>query len=192
MSSQFLPRERRDPLAESYTHADGAIGEFEIGNSGEGDLKLCADARRFVVIEAKLSSPLSSGTKNAPDYDQAARNVACMAQVLSIAGRHPANMDVLGFFVVAPASQIRDKVFAAHLSRDGIRTKVSERAAAYRDSKKLGWLEEWFLPTLEQITIDALSWENLGDFITKHDPKAGAEFGAFYARCLHYNRLSRR
>ncbi|HMA59684.1 MAG TPA: hypothetical protein VKN64_05260 [Halanaerobiales bacterium] len=32
LPSQFLARSRGDKLAESYTHADGLIGHFKIGN----------------------------------------------------------------------------------------------------------------------------------------------------------------
>jgi hypothetical protein len=34
-----------------------------------------------VVVEAKMASGLSAGTTRAPDFNQAARNVACIAQV---------------------------------------------------------------------------------------------------------------
>jgi hypothetical protein len=192
LPSQFLPRRHGDPLAESYTHADGAIGDFDIGNSGEGDLALRPDARRFVVVEAKLHSKLSSGTKNAPGYDQAARNVACLAHVLSLAPRRPDEMATLGFFVVAPASQIQDHVFDAQLSKDGIREKVSKRVAAYQDTDMGEWFDQWFLPTLQRTRIAPLSWEELGAFITKHDAAAGQSFLEFYSRCLQYNRLAER
>ena len=189
LSSHFLPRRRGDPLAESYTHAGGVIGQFVIGNSGEGDLRLRADALRFVVIEAKLGSPLSSGTKNAPGYDQAARNVACMAHILSVAGRRPEEIKTLGFFVLAPASRIDQGVFEPHLSKHGIRAKAFERASKYDDPSRQDWLHEWLIPTLERATIEAVSWEGLGQFIASQDVEAGASFQKFYARCLDYNRL---
>ena len=47
------------------------------------------DARQFVLLEAKLFNRLSSGVKNAPFFDQAARSVACMAEVLRRADREP-------------------------------------------------------------------------------------------------------
>lgn len=192
LPSQFLPRRRGDPLAESYTHADGAIGDFDIGNSGEGDLALRPGARRFIVVEAKLNSKLSSGTKNAPGYDQAARNVACIAHVLSLASRPPDEMATLGFFVIAPISQIKEGLFEAELSKEGMRDKVSRRVAAYGDAKKSEWLSRWFIPTLHRTEIASLSWEDLGSFIAKHDAAAGESFLAFYTRCLEYNRLAER
>jgi hypothetical protein len=89
LRSQFLPRFRGDDLAESWTHAYGVVGHFRVGEHEGGAAILEADASQFVVIEAKMRSPLSSGTKYAPDFDQAARNVACIAEVLGQTTRRP-------------------------------------------------------------------------------------------------------
>ena len=64
LPSQFLPRFQTDPQAESYTQADGVIGHFSIGRSGEGVIDLLADATQLAVIEAKIFSKLSKGVKN--------------------------------------------------------------------------------------------------------------------------------
>ena len=58
-----------------------------------------------------MSSKLSSGTKNASGYDQAARNVACMAETLRSAGNKPGQMKRLAFYVTAPQNQIENGVF---------------------------------------------------------------------------------
>jgi len=84
LPSAFLARVRGDPLAESYTPADGVIGQFQIGGVGKGDLVLDPDAKQLSVIEGKMLSGLSRGVKNAKYFDQAARNVACVAEVLRI------------------------------------------------------------------------------------------------------------
>ena len=81
LPSQFLARHRGDKLAESWTHADGAIGHFDIGKSADGDLTLKEGATQLVVTEAKMFSKLSSGVTNASYFDQAARNVACIAEI---------------------------------------------------------------------------------------------------------------
>ena len=36
----FLARHRGDPLAENWTHADGVVGHFTIGDQGKADLSL--------------------------------------------------------------------------------------------------------------------------------------------------------
>ncbi|MDQ2949733.1 MAG: hypothetical protein M3Y27_27975, partial [Acidobacteriota bacterium] len=78
LPSAFRPRTQADKLSESFTHADGAIGHIEVARSGNAYLKLAAGASQFIVTEAKMFSALSSGVKNAPTFNQAARNVACM------------------------------------------------------------------------------------------------------------------
>lgn len=56
--SQFIARFRGDSLAESWTHADGIIGHFEVGRSGKADISLAPSARHLVITEAKLFSRL--------------------------------------------------------------------------------------------------------------------------------------
>ena len=40
ISSPFLPRERKDLLAESHTHADMAVGDFEVNFEYNSEIKL--------------------------------------------------------------------------------------------------------------------------------------------------------
>jgi hypothetical protein len=186
LPSPFLPRFRGDPLAELRTHADGVVGQMEIGRAGKADFELDPAATQFIVLEAKIGSPLSSGTKNAPDYDQAARNVACMAEVLHRSGRNPAEFAALGFYVLAPAKKIQAGVFSRALDRSSIEDKVNARAAAY-GSRYDDWLADWFEPLLATITIDALSWEVIIEWIGRQDQEAGRSLAAFLANCLEFN-----
>lgn len=101
LPSAFLPRFRGDPLGESYTRADGVIGHFSVGHKGKGDLFLRDGATQFTVVEGKMFSRLSKSVTNAPDFDQAARNVACIAETLHRANRAPGSLSHVGFFVVA-------------------------------------------------------------------------------------------
>jgi hypothetical protein len=67
-----------------------------------------------------MFSPLSGGTKRAAQFDQAARNVACIAELLHRAKRAPRTMDRLGFVVLAPAQQINAGVFGRLCEKDSI------------------------------------------------------------------------
>jgi len=69
LPSAFLARRRGDPLAETWTHADGAIGHFKIGKGGKAALSLLPTATHFVVCEAKMLSGLSTGISRAPYFD---------------------------------------------------------------------------------------------------------------------------
>ena len=179
LPSQFLARHRGDPLAETWTNADGVMGHFTIGNTGKGDLTVLPTATQFTVIEAKMFSGLSSGTKRAPNFHQAARNVACIAEVLSRANRAPSSFSILAFYVFAPASQINKGVFGSKVTRDDIYDKVKERTKSFGGEKDVRFTE-WFIPTLERIQLQLYPWEDV-----IHD--LDQEYMDFYENCLRYN-----
>jgi hypothetical protein len=192
LPSQFLPRFQTDPQAESYTHADGVIGHFSIGRSGKGDMDLHLDAKQLVVIEAKIFSSLSKGTKNFKSYDQAARTAACIAETLSIRQRQIKDISKLGYYVVAPEKQLKfEPTFQNFLQKESIRIKVQKRIKTYSDppdaETKNRWFEKWFLPTLEVIEIQCLSWEEIISHINAHDRHHGEALLEFYQKCLALN-----
>ena len=188
LPSAFLPRYRGDRFAESWTHADGVIGDFEIGHNGNGDLTLLPNASVLKVVEAKMFSNLSSGTTHARYYNQAARNVACIAEVLKRAEKDPSKIESLAFYVVAPEIQINSGVFSNLMTRDSIKETVERRVKEYDESKD-EWLRDWFLPTWEKIEITTISWEDILSFIHKSDEDSGLAIKDFYDSCLKYNHL---
>ena len=189
LPSAFFARSRGDKLAESRTHADGVIGDFSIGDKAKGDLALRTDARCFVVVEAKMFSKLSPGVTNAKYYNQAARNVACIAELVGLAGLLPDDFGTLGFFVVAPQSQIEDGVFSEYMTRDSIMETVARRVAEYGGKKK-DWYDDWFTPVAKHATIATVSWEEIISGISRLDAPFGAELEAFYANCPRFNRAA--
>jgi hypothetical protein len=186
LPSRFLPTFRGDPLSESYTHADGLIGHFTVQSGVRGDAVLDPDPRQFIVIEAKLGSALSTGTKNAPSFDQAARNVACMAHMIGTVGVHPSTIQSLAFYVIAPANQIETNVFGTLVTKDSIHDKVAQRVASY-DGRHDEWFHSVFLPTLEHMRVEALSWERIFETIPS-SPQCDV-LKEFYSKCLHYSPL---
>lgn len=189
LPSHFRPRNREDRTAESWTHADGVIGHFTCSGAGGARLFLTPDAKQFVVTEAKLNSPLSGGTKNAPGFDQAARNVACIAEVLFEAKRRPRDVERIAFFVVAPVETVSAGVFAPLIEKASIEQKVRLRVASY-SPRDTAWLEEWFLPTLERIELGTLTWEGVSQDIASQDPDYGSAYAVFYAKCRAANRVA--
>lgn len=187
LPSAFLPRYKGDKLAESWTHADGALGDFSIGGYGAGDLVLSKDAQHLTILEAKMFSTLSPGVTHAPYYNQAARTIACIAEILRRANREPGPMKSLGFFVLAPKEQIAEGVFASQLDKNSIRNTVKRRVSEY-DGGRTEWFDSWFLPTLQKIEIAAVSWEALLEMINRVDPIFGEELSSFYQRCLRFNK----
>lgn len=191
LPSAFLPRFRGDRLAESRTHADAVLGHFTIGDPGTAGLALKPDARQFVVIEGKLFNRLSSGVRNAPFYDQAARSVACIAEALRRAERDPESMDDLAFLVVAPKARVDDGAFVWDTSVDAIARKVRRRVEDYAGERD-AWFRDWFEPTLRRIDVRCLSWEDLIEAVAFHNPEQGQVIDAFYGECLRFNRPSAR
>lgn len=182
LPTTFKAQHRGDPRAESATHADGVIGHFNLRNGTKRGLELRAEGTQLVILEAKMFSGFSAGTKNAPAFNQAARSVACVAEVLRRAGRSPLKIDILAFHVLAPASQITLGRFDPFLEKNSIRTQVAKRAADY-DGTLDAWLASWFLPTMDKIEIRAISWEELIRDITHVDPY-GRQLNDFYQHCL--------
>jgi hypothetical protein len=186
LPSAFLPRFRGDPLAESHTNADGVIGHFTIGTKGKTDLELIPDATHFVVLEAKLYSGLSKGVKNAKYFDQAARSVACFAEVLSRSKSKPESFSNLGFYVLAPNDQIKARTFNRLLDKQSIKDKVKRRISSY-DGERDDWFKDWFTPTLEVIDIQSISWESVLGVIWENDSKTGDSLKEYYSHCLTFN-----
>jgi hypothetical protein len=96
----------------------------------------------------------------------------------------------LGFFVLAPASQIARGLFDDKVTRQSVRKKVSRRVGAYQDPARDAWLADWFSPLLERMRLDLVSWEAVLDAIGNADPQAGAVLDAFYRRCLDFNKVA--
>lgn len=199
LSSPFRPRARSDSLGEGFTNADGVIGHFAFGASTKAGLQLHADARQFVVVEAKMFSNLSTGTKNAVLYDQAARNVACMAEAISQRGKAPNDFERLAFFVLAPAKEKRGhhSTNLEDLIRpDSIKGAVSNRIDAYEKTfrSEAVALREWeqcaLVPFVDTLTatgsLAVLSWEEIIDAIRERDRPIAEELSGFYRRCLTY------
>ena len=194
LDSPFLkcPGGESNHLAEGQTHADGVLGHFAFRGNTEAGLVVPSDARQLVVFEAKMMSRLSRGTTRAPDYDQAARNVACMAWTLRQAGLHADDLDSLGFFVVAPAELIeRESSFRAWVSQESIARKVEARVEDYKldperhDALK-DWLLESFHPLLGKLELECVAWEDLLERISTSPDHT--QLSEFYQRCLRYNR----
>jgi len=187
LPSAFLPRYRGDRLAEARSHADAVLGHFVIGDPGTAGLALQPEATQFVVIEAKLFARLSTGVKNASYFDQAARSVACIAEVLRRAGRSAESMDDLALLILAPQARVDDGVFVWDAAPEAIRRKVRRRVEDYAGERD-GWFRDWFEPTWRRVEVRCLSWEDIIEVIAFHRPEEGHVIDSFYGRCLHYNR----
>ncbi len=185
LASQFLRRCQGDPLAEGYTHADGVIGHFKVKKRSE--IQPRRDATQLIVIEAKLGSKLTEKVKNAPDYDQAARTVGCLAHIAGEAQISPKSLRGYGFYVVAPEKRVKEGVFKKLVTKKSVKEKVCNRVSQYGTDNKLTWYNNTFLPHLDAMDVDIFTWENLLDDMDSKG--AGKEYREFYKKCCKYANL---
>jgi len=185
LESRFKPRRKGDSFAEGRTHADGVIGHFKHPDDTHGVIELTPDARQFIVIEAKMASGLSAGTKGAPNYNQAARIIACLAHLLIKSGHDPASLTNCGFVLLAPESRIKEGVFE-EANKASIKQAVKNRAESY-GGDAVEWYEQKFKPFLETCGVINRSWEEVLSDIRLFDPVVYTELTAFYERCREFN-----
>ncbi len=186
LPSAFKARYQGDKLSESRTNADGVVGHFQIGSKGKADLELDINAKQFTVVEAKMGAPLSKGTSNAKHFDQAVRNVACMAEVLHRAKIEPQSVDHLGFVVLAPKYSIEKGTFTDLVTNESIRDKVDMRVSAY-DGDLKEWYSEAFLPLMDAVSLYCLSWEETFEWIEGEIPNQATQLMGYYDLCLEFN-----
>ena len=183
LASRFKPRKRGDQSGEGFTHADAIIGHFQLHPGGRGDIELLPGARQLTVVEAKMASGLSPGTKYAPDFNQAARNVACIAHLLGA----DTSVTNCGFVLIAPQDKIAQGAFQA-VERNQIAHAVETRAQSF-DAAAVEWCKGPFRQVLGRCELTVLSWETVLDEISRVDAADGAKLREFYSDCLRYNPL---
>jgi hypothetical protein len=188
LASRFRPRKRGDTAGEGFTHADGVIGHFRLRPGGRGDIALLSTAQQLIVVEAKMASGLSAGTKYAPEFNQAARSVTCMAHLLFKAGIDPSRLTKLGFVLVAPKTRIDEGAFTLALDKLAMCQVVTRRAQAF-DAAASEWCKRHLEPVVERCSIAPVSWETILSEIAAADSDAGERLTDFYQSCLRYNPL---
>ena len=202
LSTPFHPTTKRDPLGEGFTKADAVIGDVDFRGNTKAGLRLPQGARQFIVVEAKMFSNLSSGTTNAPGYDQAARNVACMAATIMESKIPLDALKSVGFFVVAPNLKMRQQRkpntnLEACLEPDAIRSAVKKRIEGYarasrdHDVLRLTQWEEQVVHLVDRLKqtdrLRVLDWKKeIIQPIADLDDPTGEELFRFYDRCLEY------
>lgn len=189
LPSPFFARTRGDSLSESWTHADGVVGKFEIGKKDTGGLTLKDSSDFFYVTEAKMYSKLSTGTKNADNYNQAARNVACIAKLIyDNKTIQIDNFKKLAFYVILPEEQIKlEPTFKSFTDKDNIKITIKNRISHYPvgDAKK-GDIFDWIYSNLncfiDKLDVKLITWEELVEKSNDSTIKA------FYEKCKYYNK----
>ena len=191
LPTQFRARYNGDNLAESRTEADGVIGHFQIGKDSKAGAALRDNADQIKVLEAKMYSKLSSGVTNADYFNQAARAVACIAEMFSEKKLDISEVEDIGYYALAPEEHLKKaKSFNKYTSKDDIKYKAKKRVEEYEEKTKrakLDWYKNWFMPALNDMEIKCLSWENIISFMKSQDKSSAEKIEKFYEKCRKYN-----
>jgi hypothetical protein len=185
LSSPFLARSQRDKLAEGYTHADMALGDFHVDASNRGDISITGTTGIFGVIEAKMGSQLSHSTKNAPSYDQASRNLACIAfNTLST------NHNIF-FAVAAPQQKIEKYKFEEQVNISKMIEKIEKRFDMYKENDKendkVYALKEQVLQRARTCRCFVVSYETWIEALSEYD--IHPYFNEFLNQCYRFNKI---
>lgn len=179
---------KRADHGEGFTNVDGIVGDFQWNEKTQTGVKLSEYPKRFEVFEAKMFSQLSKGVEAAPEYDQAVRTVACMAQTLAMKKITPEDVPTISFRVIAPQTQIDAQVFKSELNQDSMRKKVKKRIDQFKSSRRnelTNWHDSYFEPLLQVLEqnhiYDCISWESLIEAISDENRQAAIK--QFYIQC---------
>jgi len=135
----------------------------------------------FGVIEAKMGSPLSAGTKNAPGYDQASRSLACIAfNTLSKAHN-------IFFAVAAPRQKMHEHGIEEQVNVSRMTDKIAGRFDMYESDSKVHALKERVLKRARTCTCFTLSYESWLDALSDHE--AYTDLVEFKDQCYRFNRI---
>ncbi|MCW5521115.1 hypothetical protein J1N09_14800 [Aureitalea sp. L0-47] len=181
ISSPFVSAKSK---REGYTHPDIAIGDFKIDYSVSGKLEM-ANAHEFGIIEAKMKSQLSKETKNAKGFNQASRNVACIAH------NTPKECKTF-FFVVLPKSnrdrKKRDGTTIKDLvSKDTIERQITQRVKSHNDANQDQQIDDNLIERVKQCKLEVITYE---DWIKAfNNIKIKEELNEFYDACRFHNKV---
>jgi len=182
ISSPFQPRERGDKLGEGFTHADMTIGDFKVNFEKSGEIILSDNAKLFGIIEAKMGSNLSQGTKNAPSYNQASRNLACIAE------KTIDNNSCKTFFgVVAPKVKIDFHKLEEQVNKELMLSQINARFEMYppefRQEKRMNEI----LKRATESEVWCISYEEWLEYFK--DTEIINEILDFYEKAKKWNKI---
>ena len=173
---------------EQCTHADAVLGDVEVSTTSQWGVELKKGAEQFVVVEAKLGSKLSKGVTNSKEFNQAARNVACMMLALhklsgDISAKPPAC-----FYVIMPECDENGNKDTQQKLDDAKKTIITEKNKNHE-------LHVSLLPhaqeILAKVSVKALTWEEMFVKLNQDDEKT-EKLWEFYNKSLEANGLRKK
>ena len=181
ISSPFVSAKSK---REGYTHPDIAIGDFNVDYCSSGRLEVEKKAKVFGIIEAKMKSPLSKGTTNAKEFNQASRTVACIAHNTTIECK-------TFFYIVLPESKRDHKKMDGTtiidlVSRDTIGEQIIERVKSHNTTNQ-DQIDKNLIERVKQCKLGVITYK---DWIAAFDnTEIKEELNEFYVKCMKWNKI---
>ena len=150
---------------EGTTWTDAIQRKKKIGDNSKRGIVLAPISDGVVIVEAKMGSELASGITNSSNYNQAARNIACLAR--RIEGKGDAYYKKCAFLVFAPDADLKKG------GKEPVRDLIKEAAGVIADQEKESqqhpkrthkWInDDEFWSAVKSIikNSDAISWEDV-------------------------------
>lgn len=182
LSSPFV---KVSKIREGYTHTDMALGDFTLNYKDRGQIEVNPDAKQFGVIEAKMKSPLSKKTSNAPNYNQASRNITCIA--------HNTKIECKTFFYIAlPESKLPKKNRAGFcisdlINKDEIKKQIENRYSLHNSNNEAIINEFDVLQKVAKCTVGIITYEEWIELFI--DDQIRETLEKFYSNCIKWNKL---
>ena len=150
ISSPFVKTKK---YKEGYTHADMALGDFSVDFTERGEIKISKSAKVFGIIEAKMGSNLSPGTTHFKDYNQASRNLACIAY-------NTRNIKCeIFFYVVAPEKKLIEHEIKKQIDLKTMLDQISFRFKEYSEEFKKEQQMDLIISKARQCKVQTISYE---------------------------------
>ena len=178
ISSPFEGKElKKNKKNETKTQADVILGDFRINYDRNAEIIIETPSEILGIIEAKMGSNLSPGIKNAKNYNQASRNICCLAYVTK---KSPECK--IFFVIVAPEVRINNpkSKFKEQIgeTKKEIKDRFEETGREYTSE-----MDE----KIENCEIIIISYEEWINEIEGSDVKKA--LNKFYDKCIEHNKI---
>jgi len=144
-----------------------------------------------------MQSSYSSGTENRKGYDQVLRTISCMCETVKQGSlwqwphiefnEFLTKFDHIAFYSIFPedkSGKIDNLLFN---NKDSIKRRMCCILEKEKKKDYIEYYNKYFLPFLEKIWINIITWEEIIKFIQYNDEKYGDSLIKFYDYCKKYN-----
>ena len=176
---------------EGATWADAVVGDVDLGEEMKREIVVNTKNQPItgiIVIEAKIGSKLSEGiTHEKKNYNQAARNIACLARLVHNEGEELISKS--RFFVFGPTKKVKNwkgcqdnqKLFGGKSNEEStLLRQIEGRAKEFGDESFFDAVKEVFKRSA------VISWEDVINSMQNEKQYENLKLLAqFYCRVLH-------